>query len=81
MANPGHRRLYWCHDVLRYPVEEYLARLRAFDKEAVVEERVHELYAATAIERRKLDRITRCLRWAVASFMAWVALIVMTITR
>ncbi|MFI5339240.1 MAG: hypothetical protein ACHQ7N_05330 [Candidatus Methylomirabilales bacterium] len=26
--NPNHRRLYWCHDVLRYPVEDYLIHLR-----------------------------------------------------
>lgn len=78
--NPNHRRLYWCHDVLRYPVEEYLTRLRALSNEAVLREMVHELYAAMAIERSKFDRINRCLRWAVASFIAWVALILMTIT-
>ncbi len=78
-TNPGHQRLYWCHDVLRLSVEEYLSRLRGLEEEAVVEEMVHELYAALAIERAKFDRINRCLRWAVASFVAWVALIVMTI--
>ena len=81
VANPGHRRLYWCHDVQRYPVGECLARFRALDEEAVVEEMVHELYAATAIERSKFDRINRCLGWAVASFIARVALFVMTSTR
>jgi len=78
--NPNHRRLYWCHDVLRYPVEEYLTHLRALSDEAVLQEMVHELYAAMAIERAKFDRINCCLRWAVASFVAWVVLILMTIT-
>ena len=77
---PNHRRLYWCHDVLRYPVEEYLTHLRALSDEAVLQEMVHELYAAMIIERNKFDRINRCLRWAVASFGAWVALILMTIS-
>lgn len=79
-ADPKRQRLYWCHDVLRYPVEEYLAHLRALSDEAVLQEMVHELYAAMAIERSKFDRINRCLRWAVASFVAWVGLILMTIT-
>jgi hypothetical protein len=61
-------------------VEEYPARLRELDHEAVVQEMAHELYTAMAIERSKVDRINRCLRWAVASFIAWVGLIVMTIT-
>jgi hypothetical protein len=78
--NPNHRRLYWCHDVLRYQVEEYLTHLRALSDEAVLQEMAHELYAAMAIERSKFDRIHRCLRWAVASFVAWIALILMTIT-
>jgi hypothetical protein len=78
-ANPGHQRLYWCHDVLRLPLEEYLIRLRGLTEEAVVQEMVHELYAVMAIEQAKFNRVSRCLRWAVASFAAWVALIVMTI--
>jgi len=78
-SDPDHQRLYWCHDVLRLPVSEYLIRLRALSDEAVLQEMVHELYAAMAIERSKFDRINRCLRWAVASFVAWVALILMTI--
>lgn len=78
-GNPGHQRLYWCHDVLRLPVDEYLTRLRGLSDEAVVQEMVHELYAAITIERAKFDRINRCLGWAVASFVAWVALIVMTV--
>lgn len=77
--SPNHRRLYWCHDVLRYPPEEYLTHLRALSDEAVLQEMVHELYAAMIIERNKFDRINCCLRWAVASFAAWVALILMTI--
>lgn len=78
--NRNHQRLYWCHDVLRYRVEEYLARLQGLSDEAMLQEMVHELYAAMTIERSKFDRINRCLRWAVASFIAWVALILMTIT-
>ncbi len=78
--SPNHRRLYWCHDVLRYSAEEYLTHLRALSDEAVLQEMVHELYAAMIIERNKFDRINRCLRWAVASFCAWVALILMTIS-
>jgi hypothetical protein len=77
--NPNHRRLYWCHDVLRYQVEEYLTHLRALSDEDVLQEMAHELYAAMAIERSKFDRIHHCLRWAVASFFAWIALILMTI--
>lgn len=77
--NPGHQRLYWCHDVLRLPVEEYLTRLRGLSDEAIVQEMVQELYAAITIEHAKFERINRCLRWAVASFVTWVALIVMTV--
>lgn len=66
-------------DVLRFPAEEYLARLRP-EGEAVVEDMVHERYAALVIERAKFDRINRCPRWAVASFNAWVPLTVLTIT-
>ncbi len=80
LNRPSHRRLYWCHDVLRYSVEEYLTHLRALSDEAVLQEMVHELYVAMAIERSKFDRINRCLRWAMASFVAWVVLILMTIT-
>ena len=80
MDSPDHRRLYWCHDVLRFSIEEYLTHLRALSDEAVLREMVHELYAAMAIERSKFDRINRCLRWAVASFVLWVAVILMTIT-
>ncbi|MFI5339241.1 MAG: hypothetical protein ACHQ7N_05335 [Candidatus Methylomirabilales bacterium] len=40
----------------------------------------YELYAALAIERSTFDRINHCLRWAVASFVVWVGLILMTIT-
>jgi len=83
LASPGntpdHQRLYWCHDVLRFPVNEYLVRLRALIDEAVLQEMAHELYAVMAIERSKFDRINHCLRWAVASFVAWVGLILMTI--
>jgi hypothetical protein len=79
--SPGHRRLYWCHDVLRLSVEEYVTRLRGLTDEAVIQEMVHELYAAVKIEQAKFERVRRCLRWAVASFVAWVALILMTISR
>ncbi len=80
LNGPNHRRLYWCHDVLRYPMEEYLTHLRSLSDEAMLQEMVHELYVVMAIERSKFDRINRCLRWAMASFVAWVALILMTIT-
>jgi hypothetical protein len=80
-ASPGHQRLYWCHDVLRLSVEEYLGRLRQLNDEAVIREMAHELYAVLAIERTKFDRVNRCLRWAVVSFAIWVALIIMTISR
>jgi hypothetical protein len=77
--DPNHQRLYWCYDVLRLPVSEYLSRIRALNDEAVLQEMVHELYAVLAIERSKFDRINHCLRWAVASFVTWVGLILMTI--
>jgi hypothetical protein len=77
--NPSHRGLYWCHDMLRYPVEDYLIHLRALSYEAVLQEMAYELYAALAIERSNFDRINHCLRWAVASFDVWVGLILMTI--
>lgn len=38
---PTDQRLYWCHDVLRYPVEEYLTHLRALSDHAVPQEMVH----------------------------------------
>lgn len=78
-ARPGHLRLYWFQDVLRLPVTEYLTRLHGLSDEAVVREMVYELYAAIAIEQGKFDRINRCLRWAVASFILWVVLILMTV--
>ncbi len=67
-------------DVLRYPVDETLERLRAAEGEAVVEGMVHEFSAALMIERSKFDRINWCLRLAVASCIAWVPLIVVTFT-
>jgi hypothetical protein len=42
VKNPRHRWLYWRHDMLRYPVEEYLAHLRALSDEAVLPEMVPE---------------------------------------
>jgi hypothetical protein len=78
-SDPGHRRLYWCHDVLRVPAAEYLARLRGLTDEAILQEMVFELYAAMAIERAKFNQINHCLRWAVVSFVLWIALIGMTI--
>jgi hypothetical protein len=66
--------------VVRYPVEEYLTCLGGLSHETVLQEMAHELYAAMAIGRRKSDRIDRCLGWAVASFVAWVAQPLMTIT-
>ena len=80
-ANPDHQRLYWCHDVLRLPIAQYTARLGSLGDEEVLQEMIYELYAATAIERSKFDRIRRCLRWAVASFVVWVVLIAMTIAQ
>ena len=80
-ADPDHHRLYWCHDVLRLPIAEYVARLGSLGDEAVLREMIYELYAAMAIERSKFDRIRRCLRWAVASFVVWVVLIAMTILQ
>jgi hypothetical protein len=78
-SDPGHRRLYWCHDVLRVPAAEYLARLQGLTDKAILQEMVFELYAAMAIERAKFDQINRCLRWTVVSFILWTALIGMTI--
>ena len=80
-ADPDHQRLYWCHDVLRLPIAEYAARLGSLGDEAVLREMIYELYAATAIERSKFDRIRRCLRWAIASFVVWIVLIAMTIVQ
>ena len=80
-ADPDHQRLYWCHDVLRLPIAEYAARLGSLGDEALLREMIYELYAATAIERSKFDRIRRCLRWAIASFVVWVVLIAMTIVQ
>ena len=80
-VDPDHQRLYWCHDVLRLPIAQYMARLGSLGDEAVLREMIYELYAATAIERSKFDRIRRCLRWAVASFIVWVVLIAMTIVQ
>lgn len=78
-ADPSHLRLYWFQDVLALPVSEYLARLQSLSDQAVLQEMAHELYAAMTIERAKFDRINRCLRWAVVSFVLWILLIVMTI--
>lgn len=78
-ASPDHLRLYWFQDVLRLPPSEYLARLQGLSDEGVVREMVQELYVVTAIERAKFDRINHCLRWAVASFILWVIVILMTL--
>ena len=47
--------------------------------EVILHEMVHKLYAAMRIERGKFAQVARCLRWAVASFIVWVAPIVMTV--
>jgi Family of unknown function (DUF5706) len=80
-SDPDHQRLYWCHDVLRLPIAEYALRLGSLGDEAVLREMIYELYAATAIERSKFERIRRCLRWAIASFVVWIVLIAMTIVQ
>jgi pycsar effector protein len=77
--SPDHLRLYWFQDVLRLSVNQYLTRLRGLSDEGVVREMVQELYVVMAIERHKFDRINRCLRWAVASFILWVIVILMTL--
>jgi hypothetical protein len=74
-----HLRLYWFQDVLKLPVNEYLTRLRGLSDEGVVREMVQEQYAVMAIERHKFERINCCLRWAVASFILWVIVILMTL--
>jgi len=78
--NPNHRRGYWCHHVLRYPVEDSLIQLRALSDEATLQQMAYELYAALAIERSRFDRINHCLRWAVTGLVVWVGLVLMTIT-
>ncbi len=78
-AEPTHLGLYWFPDVLALPMSEYLARLQSLSGEALLREMAHELYAVMSIERAKFDRINRCLRWAVISFVLWIFLIVMTI--
>jgi hypothetical protein len=77
--SPDHLRLYWFQDVLRLSPNEYLTRLRGLSEEGVVREMVQELYVVMAIERLKFDRINGCLRWAVASFILWVIVILMTL--
>lgn len=67
-----YRRLYWCHDILAKDVETYFELLRGLDAAALLKEMTRELYAATSIERLKFDRVTRSLKAAVASFVAWV---------
>jgi pycsar effector protein len=76
---PDHLRLYCFQDVLKLPVNEYLTRLRGLSDEGVVREMVQEQYAVMAIERHKFERINCCLRWAVASFILWVIVILMTL--
>ncbi len=80
-TSPWHRRLSWCHDLSLHPEEEHLARPRVLEDDAAVEPMVHLLCTAMAKERSRFDRINRCLRWVVVSFVAWVALIMMTITQ
>ena len=78
-ADPSHQGMYWYQDVLALPVSEYLTRLESLSDEAIFREMTHELYAVMAIERAKFERISRCLRWSVASFVLWILLIVMSI--
>jgi len=54
-------------------------RLGILSDEVILQEMVHELCAAMRIERGKFAQIARCLRRAVASFIVWVAPIVMTV--
>jgi hypothetical protein len=62
VKNPSHWRLHWCHDVLRYPVEEYPTHLRALSDDAVLQEMVHELYTAMTIE--EMSSIGSCVACA-----------------
>jgi hypothetical protein len=73
-----YRRLYWCHDVLAKDVETYFESLRGLDAAALLKEMTRELYAAVGIERLKFDRVTRSLKGAAASFVAWVLVFVST---
>ncbi len=78
-ADPGRIRLYWFRDVLDLPMNEYLDRLQSLSGEAVLEAMTSEMYAVMAIERAKFSRVSRCLRWAVVSFVLWILVIAMTI--
>lgn len=77
--NQVHQPLSWCRDALRCPVEETLTRFLASRDEAVVQERVYELYADTAIEWGRLVGIAGRLRSVVGCSLASVGLIRMTI--
>jgi hypothetical protein len=79
LKNPDRQRFDGNQEVLRFPVAEYVTRLRVFRGVAATQEMVHERYATIAIEPSRFDRINRYLRRADASFVAWVAIIVMTI--
>jgi hypothetical protein len=61
-------------------MDEYLTLLRALSDGAVLQEMVHELYADLSTVGSKFGRISHCRRWAVTSFLPWIALILMTIT-
>ncbi len=80
-TSPWHRRLSWGHDLPQHPEEEYLARPRELEDDAGVEQMLHLLCTGMAKERCRFDRINRCLRWTVVSFVAWAALIMMTINQ
>lgn len=73
-----HKRLYWCDDILARDVETYFETLRGLDGDGLLKEMTRELYSAVRIEKRKFDRVTRSIRWAVASFALWVLLLVST---
>ena len=73
-----YRRLYWCHDILTKDVETYFESLRGLDEESLLKEMTCELFSAASIERLKLERVTKAVHGAVASFAVWVLIFVYT---
>ncbi len=73
-----YRRLHWCHDILAKDVEAYFRLLNGLDAEGILREMTRELYSAVTIERLKFERVTRSLKAALASFVAWILIFVAT---
>jgi hypothetical protein len=73
-----HSKIYWCHDVLDKPIDQYFGTLSALSDSQILREMVSELYRAMAIERLKFERVGKAIRTAMISLVVWQVIIVAT---